>query len=259
MKKIISWNVASVRARMDLLKELLAQENPDVVFLQEIKVEEDKFPFFEFLALGYNAYISGQKSWNGVAVLSKEKLQIKSIALPGFEDQARFVEAVNNAGISFISVYIPNGQAPLNNPTDTSRLEYKLRWLNALYAYMLKLENFIIGGDFNVIQKDKDVYNPANFKNSVLMLPAVRDAFEQLLTLNIENPIRNLYPDGGLYTFWDFAANAWQRNNGIGLDYIFLSKPHFEGKIESAGVLKDYRGKEKTSDHAPVEVVVKEF
>ena len=256
MKKIISWNVASIRARMDGLKALLSNENPDIVFLQEIKATEDQFPFFEFLALGYNAYISGQKSWNGVAVLSKEKLTLKATALPGFEDQARFVEAVDGQGTSYISVYVPNGQPPMNDPTDMSKFEYKLRWLDALYTYMSKVENFIMGGDFNVIQKDADVYNPASFRKSVLMVPPVREKFEKLLTLNIENPMRDLFPEGGLYTFWDFAGGSWYKNNGIGLDYIFLSKPLFEGKLKSAEVLQDYRGMPKSSDHAPVVVTI---
>ena len=258
MKKIISWNVASVRARMDLLKELLKKENPDIVFLQEIKVEEDKFPFFEFQALGYNAYVSGQKSWNGVGVLSKKKLTLKATSLQGFEDQARFVEAVDENNVSYISVYVPNGQAPMNNPTDTTRLDYKLRWLDALYFYLSSLKNFIIGGDFNVIQKDKDVYKPENFKESVLMLPCVRDAFEKLLSLDMENPMRQLFPDGGLYTFWDFQGGSWFKNNGIGLDYIFLSKPYFKGKCANACVLKDYRGISKSSDHAPIAVSIDE-
>lgn len=254
MKKIISWNVASIRARMDGLHALLSKENPNIVFLQEIKATEEQFPFFELKTWGYNAYISGQKSWNGVAVLSKQNLQLKSTALPNFEDQARFVEAVDEQGTSYISVYVPNGQAPMNNPQDTSKLEYKLKWMDALYNYLAHLPAFVIGGDFNVIQKDKDVYNPASFQESALMVPPVRAAFERLLTLNMLNPVRDLFPDGGLYTFWDFQGGAWQKNNGIGLDYIFFSKPTFSQENLSANVLKEYRGIGKASDHAPVVV-----
>lgn len=256
MKKIISWNVASVRARMDILQDLLKAQNPDIVFLQEIKVEEEKFPFLELKAAGYNAYVSGQKSWNGVAILSKEPLMFRADSLAGFEDQARFVEAVDGNGVSYISVYVPNGQAPASNPADTSRLEYKLRWLEALYTHLSGLENFIIGGDFNVIQKDADVYNPALFKDSVLMLPVVRQAFEKLLSLNIQNPLRDLYPDGGLYTFWDFQGGALYKNHGIGLDYILLSQRGFAGLVRETSVLKEYRKAAKSSDHAPVMIQI---
>ena len=257
MKKIISWNVASIRARMDTLLTLLEKENPDIVFLQEIKVEEEKFPFFELKAAGYESVISGQKSWNGVAILSKEPLSLKSVALSGFEDQARFVEAEQSDGTRLISVYVPNGQAPANNPTDTSRLEYKLKWLSALKQHLEKTDNYIIGGDFNVIEQDKDVYNPSLFENSVLMIPPVRAAFRELLTLPVENPMREFHKDESFYTFWDFQGGAWPRNHGIFLDYIFLSSDCFKDKITQADVLKEYRSCEKPSDHAPIVVQIK--
>ena len=257
MKKIISWNVASIRARMDTLMTLLNQEKPDIVFLQEIKVEEDKFPFFELKSIGYESVISGQKAWNGVAVLSKEPITLKSTALVGFEDQARFVEAVLSDGTHLISVYVPNGQAPANNPTDTSRLEYKLKWLAALKEHLREEKNYIVGGDFNVIEQDKDVYNPALFENSVLMIPSVRQAFREILTLPIENPMREWHKDEQFYTFWDFQGGAWPRNHGIFLDYIFLSSDTFNGKIERADVLKEYRSCEKPSDHAPIVIQIK--
>lgn len=256
MKKIISWNVASVRARIDTLKNLLEKEQPDIVFLQEIKVEEEKFPFMDFQSMGYHAVISGQKAWNGVAILSKEPLQFISSALSGFEDQARFVEASLPNQTHLISVYVPNGQAPMNNPMDTSRLEYKLKWLAALKKHLSDTTNYIIGGDFNVIYKDEDVYNPALFTDSALMVPPVRKAFDELLTLPIENPLREFHKDEKFYTFWDFQGGAWPKNNGIFLDYIFLSKPEFSGKINSADVLKEYRSCEKPSDHAPVLIEV---
>ena len=252
MKKIISWNVASIRARMDLLKTLLEKEKPDVVFLQEIKTQEEQFPFFELLSLGYHTVISGQKAWNGVAILSKEPLNFISSALSGFEDQARFVEAQLKNGTSLISVYVPNGQAPANNPFDTSRLEYKLKWMNGLYNYLLNKKNFILAGDFNVIYKDEDVYNPAFFTDSALMVTSVRKAFEKLLSLSIHNPLRDFHSDKPFYTFWDFQGGAWPKNHGIFLDYIFLSENFSENKVVNADVLKEYRACSKPSDHAPV-------
>ena len=258
MKKIISWNVASIRARMDTLTNMLAQEQPDIVFLQEIKVEEEKFPFFEFQLLGYNSVVSGQKAWNGVAILSKEPLRFVSNSLVGFEDQARFVEAILPDDTHLICVYVPNGQAPANNPTDTSRLDYKLRWLDALNKHLSKTKRYIIGGDFNVIYKDEDVYNPALFTDSALMVEPVRKKFNQLLTLPLENPLRDFHRDEQFYTFWDFQGGAWYKNHGIFLDYILLSKPDFSDKISKADVLKEYRSCEKPSDHAPIIVEIKE-
>jgi len=257
MKKIISWNVASIRARMTLLLSLLEKEKPDIVFLQEIKVEEDNFPFLELKSAGYNAVVSGQKAWNGVAILSKEELTVKATSLVGFEDQARFVEAIQSDGTHLISVYVPNGQAPMNNPTDTSRLEYKLKWLAALKEHLQKTEKYIIGGDFNVIEQDKDVYNPALFTDSVLMIPPVRRAFREILSLPLENPMREHHKEEKFYTFWDFQGGAWPRNHGIFLDYIFLSSAQFKQRIEQADVLKEYRACEKPSDHAPILVSLK--
>ena len=257
MKKIISWNVASIRARMDLLKKMLTEQNPDIVFLQEIKTQEEQFPFFDLLSLGYHAVISGQKAWNGVAILSKEPLKFTSSSLQGFEDQARFVEAQLSDGTLLISVYVPNGQAPANNPLDTSRLEYKLKWMKALYNYLLDKKDFIIGGDFNVIYKDEDVYNPGLFTDSALMVAPVRTAFEEFLSLPIENPLRDFHSDKPFYTFWDFQGGAWPKNHGIFLDYIFLSNSFSKNEIGRADVLTEYRSCTKPSDHAPVIVELK--
>ena len=252
MKKIISWNVASIRARMDLLKTMLMEQKPDVVFLQEIKTQEEQFPFLDLLSLGYHAVISGQKAWNGVAILSKDPLSLVANSLPDFDDQARFVEAQLLDGTSLICVYVPNGQAPANNPFDTTRLEYKLNWMNGLYNYLLNKKNFILAGDFNVIYKDEDVYNPTLFTDSALMVAPVRKAFEKMLSLPIQNPLRDFHSGDSFYTFWDFQGGAWHKNHGIFLDYIFLSEPFFEKKIIKADVLKEYRSCPKPSDHAPI-------
>lgn len=256
MKKIISWNVASIRARMDSLLHLLEAEKPDIVFLQEIKTQQDQFPFLELRSAGYESVISGQKAYNGVAILSKQPIRLVSTALTGFEDQARFVQASLEDGTNLISVYVPNGQAPANDPADTSRLAYKLKWLKALKEHLKQTKRYIIGGDFNVIFKDQDVYNPALFEQSALMVPPVRKAFEELLKLPIENPLRDFHKNEQLYTFWDFQGGAWPRNHGIFLDYIFLSQDYFMSCVVSAEVLKDYRASPKPSDHAPIKVEI---
>ena len=162
MQKIISWNVASIRARMPTLTRLLTEENPDIVLLQEIKAEESSFPFFDLKLLGYNAIISGQKSYNGVAILTKKEIHhIKTDLLANDPlPQARFIQAELD-GFIVISVYVPNGNAPEKNPQDKTKLHYKLEWMEALYQHLTQLINahqkVILGGDFNVIERDTDV------------------------------------------------------------------------------------------------------
>lgn len=255
--QIISWNVASVRARLDLIRELLVTKNPDILFLQEIKATTDSFPFDYFNQLGYRAVISGQKSFNGVAILTKLPVIEPLDELPtwnGLEKQARFAQCIYK-GIRLISVYVPNGNPPEKDPNDTSRLEYKLRWLSALTDYLKNLSAlklpFIIGGDFNVIEKDYDVYNPELYRENALMLPIVRDAFTRLNALPITNTLRHINKEAHLYSFWDFQGGAWQKNNGMLLDHIFVSNP-LEQSLKSAGIYKDFRAKEKPSDHVPV-------
>lgn len=255
--QIISWNVASVRARLDLIKQLLIEKSPDILFLQEIKATEESFPFDYFRNLGYRAIISGQKSFNGVAIITKLSVEDPVYELPTLEQeetQARFVQCMYK-GIRLISVYVPNGNPPEKDPTDTSRLEYKLNWMNALISYLKNLSNlkrpFIIGGDFNVIEKDYDVYNPELYRENALMLPIVRETFSHLTALPITNTLRHLNKEPHMYSFWDFQAGAWQKNNGMLLDHIFVSHP-LEANLKVAGIYKDYRGKEKPSDHTPI-------
>ena len=255
--QIISWNVASVRARLSLITELLKEKSPDVLFLQEIKATDETFPFDHFNRLGYRAIISGQKSFNGVAILTKLAVEEPVYDLPtyqGEQKQARFVQ-VSYKGIHFISVYVPNGNPPEKDPNDTSRLSYKLEWMKALTDYLKNLSAlkipFIIGGDFNVIEKDYDVYNPELYRENALMLPVVREAFNHISALPVTNTLRHLNKEPHIYSFWDFQAGAWPKNLGMLLDHIFVSKPLDLG-LKQSGVYKDYRGKEKPSDHTPV-------
>ena len=255
MQKIISWNVASLRARMPLVEELLETEKPNLLLLQEIKMETEKFPVLDFESRGYYSFASGQKSWNGVAILSRSPIQLIRNALPGFEDQARFIDVKTTNNIHIISVYVPNGTAPLNNPTDTSRLEYKLKWMDALIAYIQQLiqENvpFVLGGDFNVIYQDKDVYNPELFRDSALMVSSVREKLRELQGTGLFHALRHFHSQEKFYTFWDFQGGAWPRNNGIFLDALYIS-PLLRSEVKNADVLKEWRGKMKPSDHAPI-------
>ena len=261
MQKIISWNVASIRARMPALAKLLELEQPDIVLLQEIKAEENTFPFFDLKIAGYNAIIAGQKSYNGVAILSKEKLEnIQTELFSENENaQARFIQASIN-DLTVISVYVPNGNPPEKDPTDQTKLAYKLKWMDALNQHIQGLvkdnTNFVLGGDFNVIERDTDVYNPEIFRDNALMLPTVRQKYADLMAQGITNTIRLKNPEPHTYSFWDFQMGAWARNHGILLDALFVNNALTE-RVQSAGVLKAVRGWDKTSDHAPVYLILK--
>ncbi|MGN0919426.1 MAG: exodeoxyribonuclease III [Alphaproteobacteria bacterium] len=259
MQQIISWNVASVRSRMPVLTQFLQQNQPDIVLLQEIKATEENFPYLDFKALGYEAVISGQKAYNGVAILSKIPLKGVVRELPNVPPsdppQARFIQATLPDESIVISVYIPNGTAPMNNPTDTSRLEYKLKWMQALTDYIQSLiqsgKQVLIGGDFNVIEHDSDVYNPEHFRDSALMVPPVREAFQKLNDLALVNLIRRFNSAPNTYSFWDFQGGAWPRNHGILLDFFFATEK-LALTVKEAKIYREVRGFEKTSDHAPI-------
>ena len=264
MQQIISWNVASIRPRMPVLTRFLQENNPEIVLLQEIKATEETFPFFDLRLLGYSAVISGQKSYNGVAILSKQPLKDILYELPGAPKsetaQARFIQATLPDDTVIICVYVPNGTAPINDPMDTLRLEYKLKWMRALTDYAKKLicegRQLLIGGDFNVIERDDDVYNPTVYRNGALMVPPVREAFSKLNELPLQNVIRSFNPEPHTYSFWDFNGGSWPRNNGILLDF-FLATEKLATRITSAKIYREVRGWDKPSDHAPIGCVVK--
>ena len=263
MQQIISWNVASVRSRMPALTKFLSENQPDIVLLQEIKATEENFPFLDFKALGYQAIISGQKAYNGVAILSKLPLKEVVHELPNAPQseplQARFIQATLPDETIIISVYVPNGTAPMNNPSDTSRLEYKLKWMQAFTDYVKGLiqsgMQVLIGGDFNVIERDSDVYNPDHFRESALMVPPVRLAFQKFNELQLTNLIRQFNPEPNTYSFWDFQGGAWPRNHGILLDFFFATQ-QLAQQIKSAKIYKEMRAQEKTSDHAPIGCII---
>ncbi len=259
--QILSWNVASIRARMPVLLRVLADRQPDIVFLQEIKATPETFPFAALKVAGYGAVISGQKSYNGVAILGRDgMLNDVSVLtdLPGAPasdtPQARFVQ-VRQGDTVFISVYVPNGNPPMNNPADGSRLHYKLAWLDALTAHVGGLiaagQKVVFGGDFNVIERDTDVYNPDTYRDNALMVPAVREKYAALTALPVENAVRRFHPEPHTYSFWDFQMGAWRRNFGMLLDAIFVSD-NLRATVTAAGIEKQVRGYEKTSDHVPV-------
>ena len=256
---VCTWNVNSVKARLNLLAGYLKDNTPDVVMLQEIKTETDSFPSFEAEALGYNCLAKGQKSYNGVAILSKHEIEPVSDTLPDAPDsgeQARYLEAYCPALDSLlISVYVPNGEPPANDPDGTDRLNYKIAWLDALIKRAHTLMNqdkaFIIGGDFNVIEYDADVYNPASFKDGVFTVLPVRQRFRAFYYTGLTNALRRMKSEAPVYSYWDYRAGALEKNNGILLDHLFLS-PFWADRLKTAEVDKKFREAEKASDHAPV-------
>ncbi|MBQ7413645.1 MAG: exodeoxyribonuclease III [Alphaproteobacteria bacterium] len=254
MQKIISWNVASVRARLPVLVDFLSREKPDYMLLQEIKATEENFPFFDLQMAGYTSVISGQKSYNGVAILSRWPLQFVRLELAGFADQARFIQAETKSGVVLICVYVPNGNPPDKNPTDMERLTYKLRWMAALGDHIQNLicsgKEVVLGGDFNVIERDSDVYQPDLFRESALMIPPVRQAYADL-TKGLINVIRQYNAAENSYSFWDFQGGAWPKNNGILLDALWVT-PALARHIVRADIYKSVRGIKGTSDHVPV-------
>lgn len=262
--KISTFNVNSINARIENLSAWLKTENPDIVLLQEIKTEFNAFPFFELSALGYDAKILGQKSYNGVAVLSRHKINVINEGIPGFEDEnARYLEAritVDGVDYRVASIYLPNGNPPYNDPDDTSKFEYKLKFMDALYHHakdlLLTRENIILGGDFNVIMTDKDVYDPAVFKNNALFRPEVQTRLKAIEYLGFYDAYRSRYPDNVAYTYWDYAGGAFQNDLGLRIDYLLLS-PSVIDRLQSVVVDKNSRRGTKPSDHTPLTAELK--
>jgi len=258
--RIATWNVNSIKQRLEHLAEFLKTSEPDVVCLQELKCVDDAFPRFEVEALGYNVATHGQKAYNGVAILSKRPLEDVRRGLPGDDgdDHARYIEGVvptANGVVRVASIYLPNG-----NPIGTPKFPYKLAWLDRLTAHARELlrleENLVLCGDYNVIPEPKDAADPALWVNDALFQPESRARFRALLDLGFVDALRACNDQAGLYTFWDYQAGAFQRNNGIRIDHLLLS-PQAQDKLQSVSIRKDVRGWEKPSDHVPVLVDLK--
>jgi exodeoxyribonuclease-3 len=253
--RIATWNVNSVKQRIENLSAWLKERQPDIVCLQETKCQDDGFPREPLEALGYNVAIHGQKTFNGVAILSKLAFDEVTPRLPGDpeDDHARFLEAVvstPSGALRVASIYLPNG-----NPTPTPKYDYKIKWMNRLSDYSrerLKLEEpLVLAGDYNVIPADPDVHNPELWRNDALFLPQTRARWRALTHLGLTDAVRATTDDPGLYTFWDYQAGAWQKNNGIRIDHLLLS-PQAADRLVTAGIDKHVRAWERPSDHVPV-------
>ncbi len=259
--KIATWNINGVRARIGNLTHWLTESAPDIVCLQEIKSADDQFPRAEIEALGYNVETHGQKGFNGVAILSKLPFDEVNRRLPGEDEDehARFIEGVfstEHGALRVVSLYLPNG----NPVTDEVKFPYKLRWMARLEKWArerLKLEEpLVLAGDYNVIPETLDARNPELWVNDALFQPVTRQAFRRLAALGFIDAIRNVTGAGDTYTFWDYQAGAWQKNNGIRIDHLMLS-PEAANHLGSASIEKHVRAWEKPSDHVPVAIDLK--
>ena len=253
--RIATWNINGIKARLGLLLIWLEQEKPDIVGLQEIKSVDENFPRAEIEALGYNVETFGQKSWNGVALLSRLPFDDVHRGLPGddSDEQARLIEGVfsiEQGVVRVCNIYLPNG-----NPVDSPKFPYKLAWMDRLAAFCearLALEEpFILMGDFNIIPAPIDAHDPKAWWGDALFRPESQERFRALVQLGLRDGLRAV-SDQPSYTFWDFQAGAWRRNNGIRIDHLLLS-PQAADRLETVKVHRDVRGWDKPSDHVPVE------
>ena len=249
--KIATYNVNGVNGRLPVLLKWLNETTPDIVCLEELKAPQEKFPLQAINDAGYHAIWHGQKSWNGVAILSRnEEPEEICRVLPGDpeDEHSRYIEAKVN-DIIIGCLYLPNG-----NPAPGPKFDYKLRWFERLTKHAAELfaskKPVVLAGDYNVMPTEKDVYKPERWVDDALFRPETRAAFKKLVAQGWTDAIRKIYPDETIYTFWDYFRNAFQRNAGLRIDHFLLS-PALSKKLVAAGVDKSVRGWEKTSDHAP--------
>jgi exodeoxyribonuclease-3 len=250
--RIATFNVNGVNGRLGVLLRWLGEAQPDVVCLQELKTSQDKFPEAALRKAGYAAIWQGQKSWNGVAILSRGAEPIETRRnLPGdpADVHSRYIEAAVN-GVLIGCLYLPNG-----NPAPGPKFDYKLRWFERLTGHAAKLfasgMPVVLAGDYNVMPTELDVYKPERWIDDALFRPEVREAYRRLLAQGWTDALRSLYPGERIYTFWDYFRNAWARDAGLRLDHVLLSAAVAD-RLVAGGIDRDVRGWEKASDHAPV-------
>jgi exodeoxyribonuclease III len=258
--RIATYNINSIKAHLENLTNWLKAEKPDVVCLQEIKCEDHAFPVQAMEELGYNSAVHGQKTYNGVAILSRHKIEDVQRGLPGddTDEQARFIAATvidGDLAVRVCGLYLPNG-----NPAPGPKYDYKLNWMQRLTnfarAELQKEDPFVLAGDYNIIPAATDAKNPQNWVTDALFLPQSRAQFETLKALGLTESHRALNPlASGDYSFWDYQAGAWQKNNGIRIDHLLLS-PQAADRLVASRIHKAMRGEEKPSDHVAVEITL---
>lgn len=254
---IASWNINSVRIRVNQVLEYIKKEKIDILVLQEIKAEDKNFPYDDFNNAGYYSYSNGQKSYNGVAILSKKKLDINQTDFKDPLGQSRYISAdikYKNKILTLISIYLPNG-----NPINTEKYEYKKKWMDTFETFIKtkikKNNNIIITGDFNVIPEDNDVDNPEDWVNDALFKLEIRKKFRSLLSLGFKDGFRLFNQDAKQYTFWDYQQGSWQRNKGLRIDHYLISNSMVE-HLKNIEIDKYTRSNDKPSDHVPIRCIL---
>jgi len=256
--KIVSWNVNSVRARIENIFNYIKESEPDILFLQEIKTQEATFPKDDFKKIGYKSYVFGQKSYNGVAFLSKLKiLNIDTNFINDKLKQSRIITGeikIKSKKIKLINIYVPNG-----NPVNTEKYEYKKNWLNLFNKNIKKTlknnSNIIISGDFNIIPEEIDVYDSTRYENDALFKLEIRKKYRELINLGFVDVYRHYNKNKQEYTFWDYFAGSWQKNYGMRIDHFVVSNNILEN-LKSININKKPRSKTKPSDHTPIELEI---
>ena len=256
--KIISWNVNSVRARITNILEYIKDTLPDILFLQEIKTQEESFPYEDFKNVGYESHVFGQKSYNGVAIIAKVKIEnLKKDFIKDDLNQARIISGeirLKKKKINLINIYVPNG-----NPVNTDKYEYKKNWLKKFITVIKKElgknSNILIAGDFNIIPEEIDVYDFKRYENDALGKLEIRKKFREILNLGFNDIYRLKNKNKQEYTFWDYFAGSWQKNYGMRIDHFVLSNNLLEN-VTSININKKPRSKTKPSDHTPIELEI---
>lgn len=256
--KIVSFNVNGIKARLPRLVEYLTEQKPDIVCLQELKSSDDTLPIGDIEAAGYGAVWHGQKGFNGVAILARGSTPVerqKGLGGEPEDDHSRYIEAEVD-GLVVASIYLPNG-----NPQPGPKFDYKLRWIDRLRARALELlaeeRSTVLAGDYNVIPNDDDTFSVTAMASDALMQPESRAGLRALVAQGWTDALRTRHPRGGVWTFWDYQAGAWQRDAGFRIDHLLLS-PQAADRLVDAGVDKEYRAREKASDHAPTWAVLRD-
>ncbi|AVP99843.1 exodeoxyribonuclease III [Ahniella affigens] len=248
--KIASWNVNSLKARMEHVQAWLESAKPDVLAMQEIKMESHLFPEQAFQALGYHCLANGQKTYNGVAIIAKTPMQDVITQIPNFADEQRRVLAATIGDLRVIDLYVVNGQE-----VGSEKYQYKLNWLEALQRWLedeaARYPNLVVLGDFNIAPDDRDVHDPEAWHESVLCSTAERNAYKRLLDLGLLDSYRELDDNGGVFSWWDYRQAAFRRNLGLRIDLVLISQA-LRGQLKAAGIDREPRKWDKPSDHAPV-------
>jgi exodeoxyribonuclease-3 len=255
--KIATFNINNIKRRLPNLLDWLGAAKPDVVCLQELKATDGEFPASAIARAAYRAVWKGEKTWNGVAILSRSEPHLTRTELPGdpADAQSRYIEAAVN-GVLVASIYLPNG-----NPQPGPKFDYKLAWFKRLTRHAGRLKKagvpVVLAGDFNVVPTDRDIYPTKSWDDDALLQPESRQAFQRLLVQGWTDAVRALDPDAPMYSYWDYKRNRWPRDAGLRLDFILLS-PDLAARLTKAGVDRDVRGLEGASDHAPVWAIIRD-